>query len=167
MSNRERTLRSQRQAWRWRDKSWLSPGRSQMRKTGSEGASVRIGLIGQNGRGKHTSCVYVKFKFNWHPVFIYPFFWPCPTARRVLVPSPGWKLRPLHEGTREVPDILGSYLLNLAASSLLWANLETIPALTDLENTAASQFSLLPCPLCTPWPQRRLALNPWASPLPR
>ena len=45
-----------------------------MRLPGSEGASVRIGLIGQNGKGKHTSCVYLKFKFNWHPVYIYPFF---------------------------------------------------------------------------------------------
>ena len=66
-----------------------------MRKTGSEGASVRIGLTGQNRRGKHINCVYLKFKFNWHPVFIYtPFFWPRPMAGGVLVPSPGMETAP-------------------------------------------------------------------------
>ena len=45
-----------------------------MGKTGTEGAPVRTGLTGQNRRGKPLSCVYLKFKFNWHPVFIYPPF---------------------------------------------------------------------------------------------
>ena len=92
-----------------------------MVKTGTEGAPVRTGLTGQNRRGKPLSCVYLKFKFNWHRVFIYPFFffWPCPTACGVLVPSPGMETVPPALGREGSPDILCSYLLNLAASSLL------------------------------------------------